>query len=286
MTTLQARICFGKRWLYAAAMLGVFFLAGPAPGLAAGTYTLAVTPQFENRKLFSIWKPIATELEKRTGLAIKVVASLSLEEFEKEIGKGSFDFVYVNPYLILKEHATQGYIPLVRDRSPVRGILVVRKDSPIRKVEQLNGKKVAFPSPNALGAGLLLRADLDLLYKTRVVSVHAKTHNSSYLHVINGLADAGGGTDKTLQEQDPAIRDALRVLYTTREAPSLPVAAHPRVPKEHRELVRRALLDMAATPEGKQLLAKVPMPQPVVAAEEEYLAMRKWHLDDYWVKEF
>jgi len=253
---------------------------------AAKDYSLAVTPQFEHRKLFEIWKPIVGELEKRTGLSFKLITNLSLEEYEQEVRKGKPDFIYANPYLIVKENKSQGYLPLLRDRMPIRGIVVVRKDSPIRQVSELNGKSVAFPSPNALGAGLLLRADLDQIFHVKVNPLYAKSHTSAYMHVLNGLSDACGGVEKTMQEQEKPIQEALRVIYTTREAPSLPVAAHPRIPMKIREKVRRAFLDMATTPEGLKLLAKVPMKQPVSASLAEYLAMRTWNLDAYWVKDF
>jgi len=287
-------ICNGK-WLkvfrshalrYAQIVLLCVICLGHAEQAAAATYSLAITPQFEYRKLFEIWNPIVAELEKRTGLSFKLITNLSLEEYEQEVGRGNPDFIYANPYLIVKENRNQGYLPLVRDRAPIRGILVVRKESPVRQVSQLNGKSIAIPSPNALGGGLLLRADLDQIFHIKFDQIYAKSHTSAYLHVLNGLADAGGGVEKTLQEQEQAVQEALRVLYTTRKAPSLPVAAHPRVPAKIREKVRRALLDMANTPDGMALLAKVPMKQPVPASLEEYLAMRSWHLNNYWVKEF
>jgi phosphonate transport system substrate-binding protein len=282
---VDARRGFAPLCAVLAFFISLALIPGGAPR-AQAIRTIAVTPQFEHRQLFAIWKPIVAELEKRTGMRFKLVASLSLEEFEHEFAKGVNDFVYANPYLLLKEHDQQGYIPLVRDKTPVRGILVVRKDSAIRSPSELDGKKVAFPSPNALGAGLLLRADLDQLYKARVVPIVTRTHTSSYIHVINGLAEAGGGVLTTLAQQTPEIRDALRVLYTTRAVPSLPLAAHPRVPAAEREKVRRAMLALAATAEGKLLLARVPMPEPIAADIKEYLAMRAWHLDAYWVSDF
>jgi len=36
------------------------------------SFTLGVVPQFEQRKVFSIWKPIADELSRRTGLDIRL----------------------------------------------------------------------------------------------------------------------------------------------------------------------------------------------------------------------
>ncbi len=264
--------------------LGVAVLAVSGVCRAAESYSFAVVPQFEQRKLFRIWKPVVDELEKRSGLELKLVATLSVPEFEHELLNGSFDFVYANPYHILRESTHQGYIPLVRDAEPLRGILVVRKDSPARSLADLQGKTLAMPSPNALGASLLLRADLERLHHVKMAPQYVKTHSSVYLHVATGLAEAGGGVEKTLEEQDQSVRDALRILYTSRELPSHPVAAHPRVPKAVREKLRRALLELAATPAGQALLAEVPMKRAAPAEIGDYTPMRSWGLDAYWVE--
>lgn len=264
-------------------LLAVGVLTATARAEASGTYTLGVVPQFEQRKLFAIWKPIVDELARRTGLDIRLRVTLTVPEFEGVLEKGGFDFVYANPYHIMRVAESQGYIPLVRDREPLRGILVVRRDSPIKRVEELAGKTLAVPSPNSLGASLLMRADLGRLYNTQMTVINVQTHSSVYLNVLNGLADAGGGVEKTLAEQEPAIRDGLRVLYTTRPMPSHPVAAHPRIAPETRELLRQAILDMAATPAGKALWNEVPMYAPVSASIEDYLVMRKWGLETFWV---
>lgn len=249
---------------------------------AAESYTFGVVPQFEQRKLYAIWNPIIEELEKRTGLKFKLVTTLKIQDFEKEFAKGGFDFVYTNPYHVLMENRTQSYMPLVRDKVPLRGILVVRKDSPIRKPSELDGKVVAFPSPNALGASLMMRADLERLHHAIVKPLYVKTHSSVYLHVVKGLAEAGGGVEKTLQEQDLLVREALRTIYTTRPMPSHPVAAHPRVPKEDREKVRRALLEFGQTDEGRELLSKVPIKQIIPASMDDYKVMLGWGLESYW----
>ncbi len=250
--------------------------------VAAEKYTFGVVPQFEQRKLYSIWKPIIDELHRRTGIEFTLLTTLKMHDFEKESMRGGFDFVYINPFHILKSKGTAGYLPLARDKAPLRGILVVRRDSPLLKASELNGKVVAFSSPNAVGGSLLLRADLQRIHRVTVKPLYVKSHSSVYLHVVKGLAAAGGGVEKTLQEQPPAVRDALRVIYTTRDMPSHTVAAHPRVPKEQREKVRQALLEMGTTPEGRALLSKVPIKQIVDTSRENYEEMSGWGLDSYW----
>jgi phosphonate transport system substrate-binding protein len=251
---------------------------------AVETYTFAVVPQFEQRKLFAIWTPIVSELSRQTGLDLKLIATLNVPEFEKELTKGSFDFVYANPFHVLREAHRQGYIPLVRDKAPLRGILVVRKDSAIKSPTELDGKTLAIPSFNALGASLLMRADLEHLFGAKPKPLNVKTHSSVYLYVANGLVAAGGGVEKTLQEQDQAIRDQLRILYTTREMPSHPVAAHPRIPAAVRDKVQRAFLELAATENGRKLLGEVPMKEAVSTSMADYRAMNGWGLEAYWVE--
>ncbi len=269
-------------WLLTGFLLAVLL---SAPAVAEDVYSFGVVPQFEPRKMFGIWKPLVEELERRTGSRFQLVVALSVQEFERELENGRFDFVYANPYHVLRVNQKQGYIPLVRDNVPLRGILLVRKDSPVRELTELDGKTLAVPSPNALGASLMVRADLEHLFGVRMAMVNVRTHSSVYLNVLNGLTDAGGGVEKTFDEQDKAVRDALRVIYTTRDMPSHPIAAHPRIARDVRERVRKALLDLPATPAGKALLDEVPMTQPIAAAMEDYLVMRKWRLDNYWIGE-
>lgn len=262
-------------------------VAAVLPDLAHGgeTYSFGVVPQFERRRLFEIWKPITDEVSRRSGVELTLTTTMTVSEFEHQLGLGSFDFVFTNPYHILKERNGQGYIPLVRHQEPLRGIVVVAKDSPYHSVQELDGKSLAVPSPNALGASILIRADLERLFGVHVTLLNAKSHTSVYLHVANGLVDAGGGVQKVFDEQKPEVRDGLRVIYTTRAMPSHPVAAHPRVPAAVREAVRAAFLAYAATPEGATALSSVPMRPLVSAAMSDYLPMTGWNLEGYWQDE-
>lgn len=257
-----------------------FKVQAASPEKKPAVYTFGVTPQFEQRKLYAIWNPIIAELRRRTGLTFKMATTLTIEDFDKEYFKGGFDFVYVNPYHVLK---TRDYQPLVADSMPLKGVLVVRKDSPVNNLKELAGKEVAFPSPNAFGASLMIRSSLERQYHVKVRPLYVKTHSSVYLHVVNGLVAAGGGVEKTLAEQDPAIRNILRVIYTTPGLTSHPVAAHERVSAADREKVRQALLAMDATPEGRALLAKIPTKQLIPVSMNDYEKMRAWKLDTYWV---
>lgn len=263
----------------------LWYFPGPAQHVVYAdqkTYTIGVVPQFEQRKLYAIWKPIIEDLEKRTGITFNLNSTLTIEKFEKAIERGEFDFLYLNPYHLVQIHDSQGYIPLVADKAPLRGILVVRSDSTIQTPADLNGKTVAFPSPNAIGATLLPKSDLGQLFHATVTPLYVKTHSSVYLHVVKELAAAGGGVEKTLHEQSEAIRSALRIIYTTRSFPSHPVAAHPRVPKDIQDKVRRAFLDMNNALESRAMIKKIPVEQFVPVTYNDYAVMSSWGIEKYW----
>lgn len=263
-------------WMVAAAIC-----IGPALASAETVYTFSVVPQIERRMLFSIWQPILDELQKRTGQRFELVTALSVNEYDQEVRRGIYDFVYVNPYVMVSIEKTPGYQPLIRDSQSLHGILVVRKDSPIQRVAELQGKSLAVPALQALGASLLLRAELDRQFGIRMNPVIAKTHGSVFLHVINGLTDAGGSVQKALSTQDAHIQASLRALYRTGDVPSHPIAAHPRVPEAVREQVRQAFIAMSADPAGKALLGKIPMEEAVAAQAQDYHVLRDLQLENY-----
>lgn len=265
-------------------LVGLFCFLSPAASAAPSselTYSFSVAPQFERRMLFSIWQPIVDDLQRRTGLRFELVTSLSVGEYDSDVKNGRYDFIYVNPYMVPLIDNRPGYQPLIRDAAPLHGILVVRKDSPLQRVEDLRDKTLAVPSMSALGASLLLRAELDRDFGVTTRPIIAKTHSSVFLHVVNGLADAGGSVQKALAEQNDRIRDSLKVLHRTRNVPSHPIAGHQRVPAKVREQVRQAFLDMSADPQGRKLLAEVPMREAVAARAEDYQVLKTLKLDSY-----
>jgi len=249
-------------------------------------FTIGVVPQFTPVEIYERWGPLIKELENRTGLKFELKTYKSIPEFEKAFLKGEPDFVFMNPYHQVMAYKAQKYIPLVRDKTPLTGILVVRRDSPIKEVKDLDGKVIAFPAPNAFAASLYIRALLTEKFKIRFIPDYVKTHDNVYRQVILGKAQAGGGVNNTFLRQPEEVKRELRILYETPSAAPHPFSAHPRVPKEVKDKVKRAILDMANEPNMKALLDRVQMPNPVPADyARDYKPLEKLNLEKYVVLE-
>lgn len=262
------------------------FIGLISTSFAQTSYKFGVVPQFEPRKLSDTWTPIIAELEKRTGFHLEMVGSARIPEFEQEFTQGNYDFAYMNPYHALVAQRAQKYVPLVRDGGQdLFGVLVVAKDGPIKQLADLEGQTVSFPAPNALGASLLMRADLDRVLKIKIKPMWAQTHTSAYLNVALGKAAAAGGVMGTFKEVSENIRNNLKIIYETRHMPPHPVMAHPRIPIADQEKMRQAFLDLGSTPEGAALLAKVPIKKIIAAKADDYALIADWGLENYYVKE-
>jgi len=270
---------------FIALLIATSQLLAPLARADETTYLVGVVPQYEARRLHAIWRPILDRLEQSTGFRFRFRGSPSIPDFERDFLSGEFDFAYMNPYHLVIAHEQQGYIPLVRDVGrTLHGVLVVRKDSGITTPEELDGSKIAFPAPNALGASLQMRQELHDQFNIKPVPHYVKTHDSVYLNVVLGQAAAGGGVQKTLNRQQADIRDSLRIIHSTTPVAPHPFAAHPRVPQQVNEAVQNGLLQLGGESDGAAMLANIPIRKIGVSTIDDYLPLQSMGLERFYVK--
>jgi len=253
----------------------------------AATYTFGVVPQFEVRRLHQIWLPVLKHLEKETGFQFDMVGSPTIPAFESEFLDGRFDFSYMNPYHLVLASQKQGSIPIIRDTGrKLFGVLVVKKDSDIKTAKDLDGKTIAFPAPNALGASLQMRQELTDKFGLSFSSRYVKTHDSVYLNVLLGEVAAGGGVQKTLNSQQEKIKNHLKVIHKTTPVAPHPIAAHPRVPQDVVNKVKQALLKLGKSEDGRKILANIPIKQVGEATLDDYKSLNTMGLERFYVKSY
>ncbi len=261
------------------ALLGVSFLTH------AANYTLAVVPQASPADTHRRWAPFAEQLHRATGQHLQLRVYHTFDEFETDLINGRVDFAYMNPYHFLMARKAQGYLPLVRDGSRLlSGQLLVRRDSPVQSIKDLDGKVIAFPDPNAFAASLYMRALLQEKAKIRFTPNFYGTHGNVYRHVILGDVAAGAGVNVTFARERAEIRDELRVLYETPGTAPHPLCAHPRIPADQREAVTRAVLELGKNENGRILLRRIDILQPVRATyARDYQPLEKLNLKKFTV---
>lgn len=275
---------FISRFIFIILISGLCHLSLAQTGKSAQDgYSVGIVPQFTSEQITQIWTPVLEELAKRSDVKLYFAPSRTTRFFEINLESASFDFVYANPYQGLIAYKKQGYIPIVRDRLPLSGVLVVHKDSPYKKVSDLAGKIIAFPSPNALGASLLVRADLDAVHRINFTPQYTSSHTSAYQSTLHKQSAATGGIEATFGLLSEDDKENLRVLYRTRETVSHPFMAHPRVPDSVRLKVQNAWLAMSADPAWNQQLAKIPFDRLVKSKIDDYKILDSMNLKKFYI---
>ncbi len=216
--------------------------------------TFAVVPQQSATQLAEAWTPVLAWLSQSSGLQLQFVTSPDVPSFEQRLAGGGYDFAYMNPYHYTIFSANPGYRALSRAKGDrIKGIVVVQKDSEIKTLTDLEGKTLAFPTPAAFAASLLVQAELrgrGITFTPKIVN----SHNSVYRSVAKGIFPAGGGIPRTLELLDESVRNDLRVLWETREFTPHAIASRPGVDAAVRAKLLKAMRDMGADPRGQELL--------------------------------
>lgn len=249
-----------------------------------GDFILAVMPEMPPAAVYKAWTPFVKRLSKETGINIRLKVYESFSQFEDDLFNGVPDFVFLCSFYVTLAKKTQGYIPLLKNESLLEGILVVRKDSPIHSIQDLDGKEIAFPTPNNFAASLYIRKLITEKEKIKFTPRYVETHSNVYRNVILGKIAAGGGANISLSIEPEEVKSQLRIIYKTPQASPHPLVAHPRIPNKIRQSVINAVLGFAGDKDNRNMLHAIRLPYPVKADyQKDYEPMEKLGLEKYCV---
>lgn len=236
-----------------------------AESAASKTYVFAVLPQQPPASMHALWIPLVERLERELGITIRLKLYDSMSRFEEGLKRGDGDFIFSTPPQMVIARSSQKYIPLVRGKRELAGVLFVRKDSPVKSVAELKDTEVAFVGERNL-CSLMTRHSLSE-FKTdlHLVPLFSGSTTNVYRNVLLGKVSAGATLDVDIENENPETVDQFRVILTTPKVAPHPVSAHPRVEKELREKMTAVLLKLSKQNDGRELLKQVRIGETVHA---------------------
>lgn len=136
--------------LTALLLMGLLFV-GPAASQAASgaALRLAILPCTDVVKTYEAFLPLAGYLEGRLGRKVELLVPKDFSEFEGFVEAGRVDFAFQAPHTYVRLANLYNRKLLVKARTPEgevlhRGVIVVRRDSGITRIEELKGKSLLF----------------------------------------------------------------------------------------------------------------------------------------------
>lgn len=161
-----------------------------------------------------------------------------------------------------------GLIPLVRPISAqtgpaTQGVIIVRKDSGLRKIPDLRDKRAAFVDRNVPSYIYMLSCLRQHGYRfEKFFSDHYFTGNQDAViyAVQDGRADVGFAEKNffvKLAARDPMIMDDLQIIGSSPYLPDLVLCVSKSLAPGLREKLKSALVSMSRDPDGAAVLKKM-----------------------------
>jgi len=229
---------------------------------------MSFVPSGDTEEIIAGGEQIAQMLSEKTGLVIKANVGTDFAAVREAMGAGKAHIGWLNTFNYVLAHEKYGVeVALVTVRygsTSYKGQIIVRADGGIESLEDLKGKTFCWVDPNSTSGYIIPRImllangiDPD---KDFAKQVEAGSHNNVVTAVYNGDCDAGAtySDARSSVEKDVAdVKDKVVVLATTTDIPNDNVSFAKNVPDDIRQKITDALLEIAATDEGKAALETV-----------------------------
>jgi phosphonate transport system substrate-binding protein len=244
-----------KRTFKFAAVLAVAAIAMQASGAAQAqtTYRFYVLNQRSVALTAQYWNPILTHVGKKSGVPLELKLAKTPQEGNVIAERGDYDFQYTN-HFFTPERDRLGWKVIARPAGPgIPSQIVVPEDSPIQTLQDLNGKDVAFVSPDAF-LGYWVPMDALLRHNVKVKGLFTGNQEASSAQLKVKKVAAAGVNSSVLARYARRESFAYRALWTSEAYLDLCIMANPKVPADKVAAVRAAFINMVKDPEGRKVL--------------------------------
>ncbi|HLP78471.1 MAG TPA: PhnD/SsuA/transferrin family substrate-binding protein [Candidatus Paceibacterota bacterium] len=247
-------------------------------------YRFAVHPLYNPAKLTEAYRPLIDYLnEHLRGAHLVLEASRDYGNFEEKFGARKPEFLLPNPWQTLQASKV-GYrvIAMAGDPQDFKGIIIVRRDSPVKTPADLKGKAVSYPSATALAACVMPQ----YFFHSHGINVNSEIENryvgsqeSSIMNAYLGLTVAGATWPppwRAFQKEYPEKAAELKVVWETESLINNSVMVRDDVPAEVADQVRTLLVGLNEAAGGGEILARMETARFLAASNENYDVVRDY----------
>ncbi len=244
--------------LVIASCLGGYALADPL--------LIGVFPRRNATVSAKLFRPLAEYLEEQLQRPVKLELSPSFDIFLERLKTRRYDLVHLNQFDYVSAHEQLGYDAIVQNEEfgekTIRGAIYVRRDSGIRRIEQLRDKNILFG-----GGPRAMMSYIVPTYLLRQAGLKPGDYHESYatnppnavLATYLKQADAGGAGE--VVRRLPLVTnkinvDELEVIAVSEPLPHLPWAVKKELNDHLKAQIKSLLLNLDTFPRGREILQR------------------------------
>ena len=226
-------------------------------------------------------KPLEKLLKKELGIPVHVTISTDYNTVVEAMGSGKVDMGFLPPDPYVQAHKQYGAKVILQSQrygindkkndgsdtdklvDYYRALVVVKKDSGIKNVKDLKGKKIAVQNPTSDAGYIFPVVDLkkkgmNVVKNSDLVTV--KGHDQGVISVVNGDTDAAFVFDDArnlVKEDNPDVFKDTRVLKYTTKIPNDTITLRKGVSKADSKTIQKAMIKASKTDKGKKVMKDV-----------------------------
>ena len=247
---------------------------------------VAVGAMISPKETFDYYRQILDYIGSHLGKDVQLIQRKTYGEINELFGKGEIDlgFVCSGPYAIGKEK--YGFeliaIPQVQGSQFYHSYLIVNRDSPFQRLEDLRGRVFAFTDPESNTGKLVPTYWLTEIGERPETffgrTIYTYSHDNSILAVSRGLVD-GATVDGLIWDyynsKKPTFTSKTRIIRKSEPYGIPPLVVSRDSPKELKQRIRQLLYSMHRDPDGQKVLDELMIDRFVSPNEELYDTIRQ-----------
>lgn len=225
----------------------------------------AFAPVHKPEKAFSSYQLFTKYLGAHLKTPVELIQRKTYFEVNEMLRNGAIQFALVctGAYVIGDRDFGLDLmvVPRYRGKPEYYSFIIVRKESPIREIKDLEGKRIALSDPLSNSGYFypmfLVREmgkDPNTFFSQTLFTY---SHDGSILAVMEGIADVAA-VDSLIYDYEldhnAELGQSLRIIHKSPPFGINPIVSSRRTPKGIVEAVRQILLDMDQDEEGRRIL--------------------------------
>jgi phosphonate transport system substrate-binding protein len=246
-----------RRFLTAAGLAGLAGAVTPwARAQGGAAYRFSPVNQYGIELTARYWNPIVDYVSSKSGVRLELKIGRTSADTTAYVLAHEVEFIFSN-HMFSPEREQLGWKVIARRQTaPIQSQIVVLAESPIQKLEQLEGQAVAFPGPEATVAYKFSYAQL-LKRNIHVQVVFGGNMDGAFAQLASGKVAAAGTHSQLSEGWSKREGRKVRALWNSEPLHDLAVMVSRKVPQTDAEAVGRAFAGMLADPAGQRVLAAV-----------------------------
>lgn len=196
---------------------------------------LGVIPIYSAIETAKIWSGFAAYLSDESRSTVSIKTTRQTDSFVSGILSGEYDIVFMTHehYQLAKQRYEAAAVPFEKK---LRGSIIARRDSSIGSLNDLNGKKIAFPSRNDYVSAVMMCEILEER-GIKFEAVYLNSLSSVIIGVEKGFYAAGSVLSGLYEN-----RSELKTVFSAEEYSTYVIGISKRLEPEKGKKIKTALL--------------------------------------------